>query len=326
MEISWEWHRITCTYVTLAQMIGDGMETISDTTFYGSLNEALRVTGGEEVRVIERRAVHGGDANDSYKLILSNGSALFIKTNSLEKADFFRAESEGIAAIETTGTLRVPHIHAVGTDNDHSFLLMEYIDSARPERDFWEKLGTGLARMHQADTSPFVKKGKYGLDKDNYIGAGSQKNAAKDSWTRFFAECRLRPQFELASRYFDRDFIRKIERLLEKLDRYLIEPEKPALLHGDLWSGNFMSDEIGQPMLIDPAVYVGCNEADIAMTELFGGFDRRFYDSYFELMGDVPGYEDRRDFYNLYHLLNHLNLFGSSYLYAVVRIVEKYSG
>lgn len=307
-------------------MIGDGMETISDTTFYGSLNEALRVTGGEEVRVIERRAVHGGDANDSYKLILSNGSALFIKTNSLEKADFFRAEAEGIAAIGTTKALRVPCIHGVGTDNDYSFLLMEYIDSARPGRDFWENLGTGLARMHQADTASFVKTGKYGLDKDNYIGAGSQKNTAKDSWIRFFAECRLRPQFELASRYFDTDVIRKIERLLEKLDRYLIEPEKPALLHGDLWSGNFMSDEMGQPMLIDPAVYVGCNEADIAMTELFGGFDRRFYDSYFDFIGVVPGYEDRRDIYNLYHLLNHLNLFGSSYLYAVVRIIERYSG
>lgn len=307
-------------------MIGDGMETISDTPVYGSLNEALLGICGEEVNVIERKAVHGGDANDAYKLILSNGKALFIKSNSVERADFFRAEAEGIAAIRTTKALRVPCIHAVGTDSDYSFLLMEYIESVRPERDFWEKLGTGLARMHQADTSPFVKTGKYGLDKDNYIGAGSQKNTAMDRWTQFFAECRLRPQFELASRYFDTDFIRKIERLLERLDRYLIEPEKPALLHGDLWSGNFMSDGKGQPMLIDPAVYVGCNEADIAMTELFGGFDRRFYDSYFGSMGVIPGYEDRRDLYNLYHLLNHLNLFGSSYLYAVVRIVERYSG
>lgn len=302
------------------------MEAISDTPVYGSLNEALADTCGEEVHVIERKAVHGGDANDSYKLILSNGRALFIKTNGIEKADSFRAEAEGIAAIRTTGALRVPCIHAVGIDNDYSFLLMEYIDIARPERAFWEKLGMGLARMHQTNTTSFVKAGKYGFERDNYIGAGYQKNTAKDSWTEFFAECRLRPQFELASRYFDTDMLRKMEKLLEGLDRILIEPEKPALLHGDLWSGNFMSDEMGQPMLIDPAVYVGCNEADIAMTELFGGFDRRFYDSYFDFMGVVPGYEDRRDIYNLYHLLNHLNLFGSSYLYAVVRIIERYSG
>ncbi len=99
---------------------------------------------------------------------------------------------------------------------------------------------------------------------------------------------------------------------------------KPSLLHGDLWSGNFMSDEKGQPMLIDPAVYVGCNEADIAMTELFGGFDSRFYGAYHEVVGEVAGYNDRRDLYNLYHLTNHLNLFGSAYLSAVVRTIERY--
>ncbi len=114
------------------------------------------------------------------------------------------------------------------------------------------------------------------------------------------------------------------DRLLDSLDRFLFEPEKPSLLHGDLWSGNFMSDENGRPMLIDPAVYVGCSEADIAMTELFGGFDRRFYESYSEIMEPVPGYLDRRDLYNLYHLTNHLNLFGSAYLSAVVRTIERY--
>lgn len=306
-------------------MIGDGMGTISDKVLVcSSLKEALISVYGKDVSVKKKQAVHGGDANDAYKLYLSNGEALFLKTNSISNEDFFRAEAEGVAAISTTGTIRVPNIHAIGTDDGYSFLLMEFIERAVTKKDFWEKLGTGLAAMHQADTSSFVTDGKYGLDKDNYIGAGKQKNTSKSSWIEFFSECRLRPQFELASRYFDSSLIRKTNRLLDNMDRFLYEPEKPSLLHGDLWAGNFMSDETGQPMLIDPAIYVGCNEADIAMTELFGGFDRTFYDAYFKAMGVIPGYKERRDLYNLYHLTNHLNLFGSSYLSAVVRTIEKY--
>ena len=178
--------------------------------------------------------------------------------------------------------------------------------------------------MHMADTASFVSDGKYGLNCDNYIGAGRQKNTSKRSWIEFFSECRLRPQFELAAGYFDSRTVKMANRLLDRLDRFLFEPEKPALLHGDLWSGNFMSDEKGRPVLIDPAVYVGCSEADIAMTELFGGFARRFYESYFEAMGTVPGYQDRRDLYNLYHLTNHLNLFGRAYLSTVIQTIEKY--
>jgi fructosamine-3-kinase len=306
-------------------MIGDGMGTISDKVLIcSSLKEAVSLVSGKDVSVERKQAVHGGDANDAYKLFLSNGEALFLKANSISNKDFFRAEAEGVAAIRTTGTIRVPNIHAIGTDDGYSFLLMEFIERAVTVQDFWEKLGTGLAAMHKADVSSFVTDGKYGFNSDNYIGAGRQKNTPKSSWIDFFSECRLRPQFELASRYFDGSLIRKTNWLLDNLDRFLYEPEKPSLLHGDLWAGNFMSDETGQPMLIDPAVYVGCNEADIAMTELFGGFDRKFYDAYFKAMGAIPGYKERRDLYNLYHLTNHLNLFGSSYLSAVVRTIEKY--
>ncbi len=301
------------------------MEAISETPEYGSLKEVLLKIYGEEVSIADRRAVHGGDANEAYRLLLSNGETLFLKANSIERADFFRAEAEGIAALRSTAAIRVPRILATGKNEDYSFLLMEYIDSSRPVEGFWEKLGTDLAMMHKADTGAFVKTGIYGFNRDNYIGAGFQNNTGKDSFVEFFSECRLRPQFEMAEKYFDGEMIRKSNRLLDTLDKYLIEPDRPSLLHGDLWSGNYMSDEKGLPMLIDPAIYVGCNEADIAMTELFGGFDKRFYDSYFEFMGMIPGYADRRDLYNLYHLLNHLNLFGSSYLYAVIRIIDRYS-
>ena len=290
-----------------------------------SLNEAVHLAKGKGVTVVDRQVVHGGDANDSYKLILSDGGSLFLKANSISNADFFRAEAEGIAAIKSTNAVRVPDIYAIGTDNGYSFLLMEYIERAYCAPNFWEYLGLCLANMHMADASSFVPEGNYGFQSDNYIGAGAQKNAPKSSWIEFFSDCRLRPQFELASKYFDDNIIKLANKLLDNLDRYLFEPEKPSLLHGDLWSGNFMTDEKGYPMLIDPAVYVGCNEADIAMTELFGGFDRRFYESYFNVIDQVLGYSDRRDLYNLYHLTNHLNLFGSAYLSAVVRTIKKFS-
>ncbi len=301
--------------------MGDSIENIP---VFGSLKEAVSLAKGKGITVEKKQAVQGGDANEAYRLVLSDGSLLFLKANSISDADFFRAEAEGIAVIRKTGTVRVPDIYAIGTDGGYSFLLMEHIDKAWMGQGFWEELGRNLASMHRADTASFVSGGKYGLSSDNYIGAGKQKNTPKSSWIEFFSECRLRPQFELAAGYFDSRTLKMANRLLDRLDRFLFEPETPSLLHGDLWSGNFMSDENGRPVLIDPAVYVGCSEADIAMTELFGGFDRRFYDSYFEVIGMVPGYEDRRDLYNLYHLTNHLNLFGSTYLRAVVRTIEKY--
>ncbi|XME04017.1 fructosamine kinase family protein [Lachnospiraceae bacterium C1.1] len=291
---------------------------------FSSLKEAVSFVCGTDTIIEKKQPVHGGDANDAYKLFTSNGTVLFLKANTLANADFFRAEAEGIAAIRATGRVRVPTIYARGEDCGFSFLLMEFIDSGKLQPDFWEKLGFNLASMHNADTAQYLSTGKYGFESDNYIGAGKQKNFPRNSWIEFYSECRLRPQLELAEEYFDSVTIKELDKLLNNLDRFLFEPEKPSLLHGDLWSGNFMSDEKGMPMLIDPAVYVGCNEADIAMTELFGGFDRRFYDAYFDEMDMVPGYEERRDLYNLYHLTNHLNLFGSSYLPEVLRIIEKY--
>ena len=309
-------------------MIGDGMELTYDEMkqipVFSSLKKAVSFVCGTDTIIEKKQPVHGGDANDAYKLFISNGSILFLKANTLANADFFRAEAEGIAAIRSTGKVRVPIIYARGKDSGFSFLLMEYIDSGKLQPDFWEKLGINLASMHSAATAQYLSTGKYGFYSNNYIGAGKQKNTPKNSWIEFFSECRLRPQFELAEEYFDSAIIKAVDKLLNNLDRFLFEPERPSLLHGDLWSGNFMSDEIGMPVLIDPAVYVGCNEADIAMTELFGGFDRRFYDAYFDVMDMVPGYEERRDLYNLYHMTNHLNLFGSSYLPEVLRIIEKY--
>lgn len=298
------------------------MESISIMNI--SFPEALEKCFGAGVSVSERRPVSGGDINRAYALTLSNGMRLFMKANRKENRDFFRAEAEGLEAMRRTGTICVPEVLAAGWDADGSFLLMGFIEEGRRSKASSEELGRRLAAMHKADTSGFVKGGKFGFLRDNYIGAGVQINTPAETWAEFFAQKRLVPQFERAAGYWDKAFRKKIEALVAGADRILTEPEHPSLLHGDLWAGNYMIDRSGTPWLIDPAAYVGHAEADLAMTELFGGFDRAFYDAYKEAAGIDAGYRGRRDFYNLYHLLNHLNLFGGSYLYAVKEIVDRY--
>lgn len=300
---------------------------------YESLAAAVADVSGAEIT--EKRAVPGGDINRAYVLSLSNGERAFVKENARANRDFFRAEAEGLAAMKKTGAVRTPAVLAAGTDGDRSFLLLSYIASGRPGPHTMEQLGHDLAAMHAADTAAFLPAageaaedegpGRYGFLHDNYIGSGFQLNTPKESWVAFFRECRLRPQFARAGGYFDAADKKRIERFLDHLDRYLAEPAHPSLLHGDFWAGNYMVDTGGAPWLIDPAAYVGHAEADIAMTELFGGFDQAFYGAYKEAAGLSADYRDRRDLYNLYHLLNHLNLFGGSYLSSVLAILHRYA-
>ena len=291
---------------------------------YENLNQAIAGVFGEGTFVRERNPVSGGDINRAYALMLSNGERIFMKDNSIAKRGFFIAESDGLSAIKKTRTIQTPEVLALGTDGDRAFLFLEYIKEGRGGRASSEELGRGLAKMHLADTESFVKGGDFGFLSDNFIGASVQVNTPKSSWIEFFSRCRLWPQIQMAAGYFDTDDMKKIERLLQKLDQYLVEPAKPSLLHGDLWAGNYMIDQEGRPWLIDPAVYVGHAEADLAMTELFGGFDRAFYEAYKEVVGIDPSYKERRDLYNLYHLLNHLNLFGGGYFSSVRSIIDRY--
>ena len=289
------------------------------------LNDAIRDIYGSSVSVISRRPVSGGDINRAYSLELSDGSRVFMKANRRENIGFFRAEAEGLSAIKVTETVRSPEVLGIGAGKMESFLLLEHIPSGRGNRASSEELGTGLALMHMAETGRFVKGGLFGFTGNNYIGAGVQINTPKESWKDFFIQCRLAPQLERAASYFSRDESKQIDAFLGRADRYLAEPDHPSLLHGDLWGGNYMVDKEGHPWLIDPAVYVGHAEADLAMTELFGGFDRTFYDAYRSTAGIDPDYRDRKDIYNLYHLLNHLNLFGGGYLYSVQSIIRRYA-
>lgn len=294
---------------------------------FASLENALTSLFGSSVKIAKRERIGGGDINEAYGLSLTDGTKIFMKSNAKKNVSFFTAEAAGLDALAQTKAIGTPHILCSGTDEGQggfSFLLMEFINGKKRIDGYWETFAHQLAAMHRASAENFVPIGKYGFDSDNYIGARKQVNTAADSWIDFFRDCRLEPQFKAAGNYFGVEDRKKIVWLLDHLEDFLTEPEQPSLLHGDLWSGNVITGNDGKAWLIDPAVYVGHAEADIAMTELFGGFPRDFYSAYGAEGLLQEGYRDRRDLYNLYQLLNHLNMFGMSYLASVRRIVEKY--
>ena len=304
---------------------------------YNSLAGALVDIFGNSVAITETDRLSGGDINKAYGLTLNTGDKIFMKANAKSNAAFFTAEAAGLTAIAATKAISTPKIICTGTDDGedvgYSFLLLEYIKSSGKIKTYWETFARELAAMHKADVStvvstPSTSSGtvgtSYGFSQDNFIGARPQQNTPASSWVSFFREQRLAPQFKAADSYFTPADREKITKLLDNLDRFLIEPEQPSLLHGDLWSGNVMCGSDGKAMLIDPACYVGHREADLAMTELFGGFPQSFYDAYKEAFPLQPGYEERRDLYNLYQLLNHLNLFGPTYLEPVLAITSEY--
>ncbi|MCH5271872.1 MAG: fructosamine kinase family protein [Lachnospiraceae bacterium] len=294
-----------------------------------SPNEAIAELFGENLRVVSKRPVYGGDINESYCLSLSDGTVVFMKCNAMKNLSFFEAEEKGLEALRHTNTIGVPEVLGLGVDEEEiiSFLLMEYLEAAPRINGYWEEFGRELAALHRTDCFGFTaaeSRRPFGFDADNYIGASPQLNTPKADWLTFFRECRLLPQINMAEKYLDFGTRRQCVKLLDNLDAYLTEPEFPSLLHGDLWSGNAVCGPDGKAWILDPAAYVGHFEAELAMTELFGGFPPHFYEAYHEVNRIDSGYRDRRDLYNLYHMLNHLNLFGASYLNSVQRILDRY--
>ena len=301
------------------------MEILSTST----LEETIAALLGEDRQIVNKRPLLGGDINDSYCLSLSDGTTIFMKCNALKNLPFFEAEVKGLEALGQTDTIGVPKVLGFGIDKAQktSFLLMEYLEAAPKVSGYWEVFGRELAALHQADCYNFAAADSnlpFGFKTDNYIGASIQTNTPKENWLDFFRDCRLLPQIKMAKRYFDLKMHKQTIKLLDHLDSYLVEPEFPSLLHGDLWSGNAVCGPDGKAWILDPAVYVGHFEAELAMTELFGGFPPSFYRAYHEVKRIDSGYQDRKDLYNLYHLLNHLNLFGASYLDVVQRILNRY--
>lgn len=294
---------------------------------YASLREAVEDCFGASARITHTEHLHGGDISDAFRVRLSTGDLLFLKTNALSRRDLFLTEAAGLQALGTPGEIGVPRVLGTGTDPEQgiSFLALEYLDGAPPVPSYWEIFGHQLAALHRADCHLFTPSGKYGFSMDNYIGSSPQKNIPSETWTDFYRNCRLQPQFAMAWHYLDDSARKSAEYLLEHLDAFLREPEFSSLLHGDLWSGNVLRGPDGLAWLIDPAACVGDFEADLAMTRLFGGFPESFYAAYREINPPDPcGLDQRRDLYQLYHLLNHLNLFGAAYLGSVLDILRRY--
>jgi len=231
------------------------------------------------------------------------------------------AEAEGLAALRATGAVRVP---ATLADDDPSRLALEWLELRPLDARSAAALGTALAALHRAAV-PDALAGRYGWNRDNFIGATPQSNAPSTSWVAFFREERLVPQLARAERNGYRGTLQDAgARLVEALDGLLgSHAPPPSLLHGDLWSGNAGALPDGTPVVFDPAAYVGDREADLAMTELFGGFPSTFYAAYREAWPLDQGYALRRELYNLYHLLNHLNLFGGGYLARCERTITR---
>lgn len=253
------------------------------------------------------RSVSGGCIHSARIFDRTDGGSVFVKSNRLDALAMFEAERDSLDALAKSQTIRVPHSVAVGTIDDEAVFAMEGIEMrSRADEASQRRMGEGIAALHQA-VSP---NGKFGFEGDNFIGATPQQNGWSDSWADFFTERRLRFQFQLAARngrtFPDAD--KGLERIRTHLATLAIEP---VLLHGDLWGGNASFDEAGAPVIFDPAVYYGDGEADVAFTRMFGGFGADFYEVYREI--HPPPEPIRESIYNLYHLLNHFNLFGGGY-------------
>ncbi|HAA14186.1 MAG TPA: ketosamine-3-kinase [Cytophagales bacterium] len=281
--------------------------------------QALFQVLGLSPEVQQMHFTSGGCINNAVQLITNHGD-FFIKWNEDSSLEgMFAAEAEGLALLHGASPLYVPHIHGHGQVAQRQFLLLEFVASRYQEANYWEMMGQGLAALHQNNAKQF------GLEYNNYIGRLPQKNDPRANWLEFFIEHRLRVQAGLAlyNHQVGPDFMQQMEALYQKLPDLLPE-ETPSLLHGDLWSGNVMVDHRGLPCLIDPAVYYGNREIELAFTQLFGGFDPAFYQAYQEALPLLPGFQERVDLYNLYPLLVHVNLFGASYLGGVQRILHRF--
>jgi fructosamine-3-kinase len=294
-------------------------------------------TTGETFSLDHRHSVSGGCINQGYS-ISSSSRTYFAKINQASQIAMFEAEALGLQQMRATQTIRVPEPICWGTEGNSAYIVLEWLDlGSRGGERAWEEMGRKLAVMHKytPPNPPLLRGGKepnstllpgvFGWDINNTIGSTVQINNWTGNWAEFWAEHRIGYQLKLAKRrggHFPQG-----ERLLEMIPELLAgyEPQ-PSLVHGDLWGGNAGVTSAGEPVIFDPATYFGDREVDIAMTELFGGFPALFYRGYNQVWQLDGGYERRKSLYNLYHILNHFNLFGGSYESQANQMINRVLG
>lgn len=291
--------------------------------FADILEDALIRLGYDSQVSYRLTDVGGGCISRTSIVELGKGERFFIKQNRVDLFSMFEAEALALEELYRKPGPSVPRPLVLGKNEEYAFILMEYLPAGQKEPDFWQTFGENLAQLHLSDPGEGIL---FGWRRENFIGSSRQINTPEEKWVSFFGNKRLRIQGEwaLQKRYIDPSLFGKLESLIDKLDQRIKEPQRPEFLHGDLWSGNYYIGPDNRAWLIDPAVYYGCGEAELAMTEMFGGFPESFYKAYDSVRPIDPSYTEQKDVYNLYHYLNHLNLFGSSYYSSVAAILQRY--
>lgn len=268
------------------------------------------------------QVISTGKNHNTLSLIFHPGERYFLKWNKMpESTEILNKEALGLDLLANSGAVNTPKIIGKAETTEGSILILEFITESKTNSVFWNTFGKNIASLHRISNEYF------GLPFNNFIGNLPQQNNQENNWLDFFILHRLEPQFErgLSAGLLGTHLIAPLHRLYHKLDQ-LIPEESPALLHGDLWNGNFISSKNGIPMLIDPAPYYGHREMDLAMTRLFGGFSPEFYYSYEESFPLTPDFEERAQLFQLYYLLVHVNLFSGIYISLVEKIIRKFSG
>ncbi|BAL26956.1 fructosamine kinase family protein [Azoarcus sp. KH32C] len=287
-------------------------------TLSAELAKALKTASGIDFSGAELRAIGGGCIHRALE-VRAGGGRYFLKLNDASTLPMFEAEVDGLTALGACDAFRVPRSLAWGATEDEAFLLLEHIEM-RPLADAGDgqRFAEALVELHRDSGEHF------GWTRDNFIGANPQSNTQDDGWAHFFVNHRLIPQLKMARATGYAGAIgREADHLLERVPALFLDYRpRPSLLHGDLWNGNAAMDVQGRPVIFDPAVYRGDRDADLAMSELFGGFPSAFYATYRTAWPLAEGYEQRKTLYNLYHVLNHLNLFGRGYLGQAERMIR----
>lgn len=283
-----------------------------------AIARAITQATGQNFQIDDRREVGGGCIN-SAEILHGGDRRYFIKHNDAARVAMFEAESDGLSEIAGSKSVRAPLPVCLGVHAGQAFLVLEYLDIKSSTGKADELLGRQLAAMHR------TTRAQFGWRRDNTIGSTPQINSAESDWLVFYREHRLRFQLELAARNnAGGKLLRRAELLLEELPAFFASYRPlPSLLHGDLWGGNHAALRDGTPVIFDPAVYFGDRETDIAMTELFGGYGPGFYSAYHEAWPLDAGYRVRKNLYNLYHVLNHFNLFGGGYADQGERMIDQ---